>query len=135
MRTLIALLLVAELNLTSAVLAESADLTPDLIDARLSILRASGMRDTDETLRAYETAQDWLNQAASHSRDADNYADALTSAPKREAEVQARIDALDATEAVSAEMAILSRRELEAQLAHRMLNFWEMPIDYPASSD
>lgn len=94
----------------------AAELTADLIDARMGALRASGEDDVDELLTAYETAQNWLDKATSHNRDADNYLDALTRAPQREAAIQARMEALEATQAVTAKIATLSRKELEAEL-------------------
>ena len=117
LRTLITLLLlIVGLNITSAVFAEAAELTTELIDARLSALRAIGAGDTDETLKAYESTLSWLNQAATHNRDKANYLDALTSAPKQEAEIQARIDALEAAEEETADIESFSREELEARL-------------------
>ena len=110
------LLIIVGLNLLSTETAEAAELTPDLIEARLSTLRASGAEDTDETLKAYKAALAWLKVAASHKRDAANYLDQLTSAPKREAEIQAQMDALEATEDTTADIESLSREELEAQL-------------------
>lgn len=69
-------LLIVALNLTLVGLAGAADLTTELIDARISLLRANGAVDTDETLRAYEPVRAWLNQAASHDLDTANYVDA-----------------------------------------------------------
>lgn len=109
-------LLVVALNLTLVTIVGAADLTTELVDARLSILRAGGAVDPDETLRAYESVRAWLNQAASHDRDTANYVDALTSAPMREAEIQVQMDTIEAIPDTFAETEILSRAELKAQL-------------------
>ena len=109
-------LLVVALNLTLVTIVGAADLTTELVDARLSILRAGGAVDTDETLRAYESVRAWLNQAASHDRDTANYVDALTSAPMREAEIQVQMDTIEAIPDTFAGTEILSRAELKAQL-------------------
>ena len=104
------------LYLTSIALVGAAEVTPDLVEARLDALRAGGAGDADELLNAYETAQDWFVKATSHSLDADNYLDAMALAPEREREIQARINTLEMTEAVTPEMRTLSRKELEAEL-------------------
>ena len=115
-RTLIALLLIVVPNFASLAIAEAAELTLQLVASRINTLRASGAENTDETLKTYETTRSWLNQAASQNRDAVNYLAALESAPRREAEILARLDALGSPEQSTGDFEGLSREALEAQL-------------------
>ncbi len=110
------LLLIGGIGITPALFAQTADLTLGLVDARLEILRDSGAASTDEMIQAYEVARNRLNDAASFNRDAARYVDALSSAPRRQTEIQARIDEFDGNEITSEEVAGLSGEELESRL-------------------
>jgi hypothetical protein len=59
------LLLIGGISVTLAAFAQNTDLTFGLVDARLEILRNSGVAGTDEIIQAYEIAQTRLNDAAS----------------------------------------------------------------------
>ena len=115
-KTLITLLLIVGFNFAPVAIAEAAELTLQLVASRISTLRASGAENTDETLKTYETTRSWLNRAASQNRNAVNYLAALESAPRREAEILARLDALGSPEQTTADFDGLSREALEAQL-------------------
>ena len=104
------------LNLTSIRTAGAVDLTIELTDARQSTLRAGGALDSNETLKAYESARTWLRKAASYNQVAANYVDALIDAPRQETEFQQQIDALEAADDSSAEIGTPSQLELKAQL-------------------
>ena len=110
------LLLIGGIGITPALFAQTTDLTLGLVDARLEILRDSGAASTDEMIQAYEVARNRLNDAASFNRDAARYVDALSSAPRRQTEIQARIDEFDGNEITSEEVAGLSGEELESRL-------------------
>jgi potassium efflux system protein len=100
------------LGLALATSGNAAELSLELVDSRLTALEDGG--DGDETLEAYETARDWLGNASAFEQDAAQYVDALTSAPKQEAEIQARMDALETAEDATEVVEGLSREQLEA---------------------
>jgi hypothetical protein len=104
-------------SVTSTLFAQTTDFTLGLVDARLEILRDNGAGSTDELIQAYEIARNRLNDAASFDRDTARYVDALTSAPRLQAEIQARIDGFGGNENTAVEVADLSREELESRLA------------------
>jgi hypothetical protein len=93
------------------------ELTEALVESRIAALRDAGTSDDDATLNAYQGVSGWLKQAASHERDAQAYVDALTSAPDQEAEILARIEALDADGEPAADLAGESVEQLEARMA------------------
>ncbi len=96
---------------------EHPELTPTLIEQRITALRDVGASDSDETIRRYESAQSWLNRAANYARDTARYHAELTEAPQREAQAQARIDAME-SEVVSAdESGSLSQEEFDVELS------------------
>jgi potassium efflux system protein len=99
------------------VLAESIELTAALVEARMKALRTSGASDDNKTLKIYDTALTWLESAASFGTDTKTYLDSLTSSPKREAEIQARIDQGETTESELADASRLTHDELAKQLA------------------
>ena len=96
---------------------EEQELTQALIEQRIAHLREAGTADSDETLKAYEAAQTWLNRAANHARDAATYVADLTEAPQREARAQARLDAMESEDASIDESEILPQEDLEAELS------------------
>jgi len=98
-------------------IAEPVELTSDVVEARIGALRADGAADDDKTLRAYDSALTWLEAAASFDTDAKTYLDSLASAPKREEEIQARIDRGEATKAESIDIENLKPAELGRRLA------------------
>jgi len=110
-------LLIGGIGVAPILFAQPADLTLDLVDARLEILRNSAAANTDEIIQAYEIARTRLDDVASFDRDTARYVDALSSAEKLEAEIQARIDEFDRKEIASVEVAGLSREELNSRLA------------------
>jgi potassium efflux system protein len=95
---------------------EGPELSAALVDQRIATLHEAGAADTDEALRAYEAAKSWLARATSHASDAARYVGELTEAPRREAEIQARIDVMDSEQGVVAKIENLSRQELEVEL-------------------
>ena len=52
--------LTACLSLVATAVAQDSELTAQLIESRLTDLRISGVSATDETVKAYESAQSWL---------------------------------------------------------------------------
>ena len=72
---------------TGATAQPAGDLTLDLVDGRINAPRASGAVDDNEIVVAYQDVRSWLIRAESHTRDAMNYANALSNAPAREAEI------------------------------------------------
>jgi potassium efflux system protein len=108
--------LTASLGLAQAVFAQNLQLTARLIESRMTDLRVSGVEPTDETFRAYESAQSWLRQAASSDRDADNFVDALTTQPQREAEIQLRMDAYQSVRTLDDGTTESSLEELREQI-------------------
>jgi len=113
---LLLLLLIVGLGASQTGFGQSTDLTLSLIDARLQTLRDSTVTGADETIQAYEVAKTRLNNAESFDRDTGTNVEALTSAPRLEAEIQSRIDAFDRSEGTSVELAGLSSEELDSRL-------------------
>jgi len=111
------LLLVAAAGISPPAFAQSSDLTLELIDARLQIIREDGRVPEDEILRGYEVARTRLIDAASFDRDAARYVGALTSSSQREAEIQERIDQLNESVDQPIEISDASFDELASQLA------------------
>jgi len=91
-------------------------LSTTLVDQRLDALRESGSASDSEIVTTYEAVKSLLVEAESHQRDAAQYLEAMTTAPQREAEIQARMDARDEEVAVEAGLDDLERSELEARL-------------------
>lgn len=91
--------------------AKTADLTISLIDASLATLRERSVTGMNETIEAYQVARTRLNSAESFDRDTARYVEALTSAPRLEAEILARIDKFDRNGSTSVELLDLSRDE------------------------
>jgi potassium efflux system protein len=112
----IVLLLSVAANVALAQSTKAAELTTDLIEARLSTLAMSGAEDSNETRKVYETALAWLNAVASHERDAVSYLAQLTSAPRKETAIVARIDALGVTDDDATVIESFSRERLESHL-------------------
>ncbi len=125
------LLLIGGISGTPALIAQTTDLTLSLIDARLESLRISGTARTDEKIQAYEAVRNRLIDAESFNRDTARYVDLLSSAPRRQAEIQARIDDFDDNETTPEEVAGLSREELESRitLVRRELQDSENALD------
>ena len=112
-------LAVAVLLLVAAQVAaaqSSADLTVELVDQRIAVLRASGTPSDNLTLTTYEQARALLNEADSYAREAATYVETLTSAPQREAEIQRRLDELDEGYDPAREIEGLTADELTARL-------------------
>jgi len=104
-------------SVAPAAVAQTTDLALALVDARLESLRDDGAASTDEIIQAYEVARTRLNDAETFDRDTTRYVDALVSAPRLQAEIQARIDGFDGNENTAVEMPGLSSEELESRLA------------------
>ena len=123
------------LALTMAVLAmalapagaaqSEPSLTETLVSQRIEALRASGEMPDEPTLAAYEAVKLWLEQAASHERDAETYVQALTTAPQREAEAQQRLDRLEADQDDVGVPLVPSGTEPQAELAAARLALTE----------
>jgi chromosome segregation ATPase len=75
---------------------EPNQLTQELVSARIQILREAGSQEGSEsTLSAYEQVLNWLGEAEAHAAAETTYLEALTAAPRIEAEIRARIDTND----------------------------------------
>jgi potassium efflux system protein len=115
---LVGRLLVALLAATAfEAAAQPPALTVDLVDQRITTLRASGTPGDNETLTTYEQARALLNEADSYAREAAAFAESLTSAPQREAEIQQRLDESDEAYDPTTEIAALTAEELAMRLA------------------
>jgi hypothetical protein len=103
-------------------LASGADAQPGtelsipLVEQRLVVLRESGSADDSEVVGAYQKVKGLLIEVESHNRDATNYVDAMTTAPQRQAEIQARIDALEEHAEADESLGKLTRGELQMRL-------------------
>ena len=95
---------------------DGPELTRALIDQRIAILREEGASDSEEPLRSYRAAESWLASSQLHRNDAKRFIGELTEAPRREARMQARLDALELVNEVDEALVRLSVQELEAEL-------------------
>lgn len=93
---------------------DGPDLTKSLIDQRIAALREEGVADSDEPLKTYRSIDLWLTSTQLHKSDAARYIGELTEAPRREARIQARLDAMESVQ--DEDIAKLSVQELEAEL-------------------
>jgi len=91
-------------------------LTSALIDQRIAALREEGVADTDEPLKTYRSIDLWLTSTQLHKSDAARYIEELIEAPRREARIQARLDAMASVQDEDKDLAKLSVQELEAEL-------------------
>jgi potassium efflux system protein len=87
--------------------------TVELVDARLHAFD-SVAGDNSEARSTYEKVRRWLRRAASYERDAKAYNETFDSAPKREAKIQERMDAIEADEASTVNVITLPSTEFEA---------------------
>ena len=95
---------------------EPPELTSALVDKRISTLREEGVDDSDEPLKTYRSIDLWLTSTQLHKSDAARYIAELTEAPRREARIQARLDAMHSVQGDSDGIAGMSVQELEAEL-------------------
>ena len=95
---------------------DGPELTRALIDQRIAALRKEGIADSDEPLKSYRAAESWLGSAQLHKSDAARYIGELTEAPRREARIQARLDAAEPVQEVDEDLDSLTVQELEAEL-------------------
>lgn len=95
---------------------EGPDLTSALVDQRIATLRAEGLADTDEPLKTYRSIDLWLTGTQLHKSDAARYIGELTDAPRREARIQARLDAMQSIPGEAEDLGKMSVQELEAEL-------------------
>jgi potassium-dependent mechanosensitive channel len=95
---------------------EDAALSTELVEKRLAALRDGGSADDSDVVKTYEEVRGLLAEAASQDREAAKYVEAMTTSPKREAEIQARIDALDDTQDPDLGLDRLGRADIEARL-------------------
>ena len=77
---------------------DGPDLTSALIDQRIAALRKEGVADSDEPLKTYRSVDLWLTSTQLHESDAARYIGELTEAPRREARIQARLDAMESVQ-------------------------------------
>ena len=82
-----------------------------------AVLRGGGTPSDNATLTTYEQARAFLNEADSFAREATTYAESLTSAPQREAEIQRRLDERDEAYNPAREIEGLTADGLTARLA------------------
>jgi potassium efflux system protein len=95
---------------------DGPDLTSALIDQRIAALHKEGVADSDEPLKTYRSIDLWLTSTQLHKSDAARYIAELTEAPRREARIQARLDAMEPVQDEDEDLATLSAEELEAEL-------------------
>jgi len=93
---------------------DGPDLTSALIDQRIAALHKEGVADSDEPLKTYRSIDLWLTSTQLHKSDAARYIAELTEAPRREARIQARLDAMGPVQ--DEDLATLSVQKLEAEL-------------------
>lgn len=87
-----------------------------LVEQRLDVLRQNGSANDSEVVMAYQRVKDLLIEAESHNRDAANYLGAMTTEPRRQAKIQARIDTFGEHTAADKSLGELTHRELVAKL-------------------
>ena len=95
---------------------EGPDLTGALIDQRIAALREEGIADSDEPLKTYRSIDLWLTSTQVHKSNAARYIEELIEAPRREARIQARLDAMAPVQGEDGDLATMSVQELEAEL-------------------
>jgi len=95
---------------------DGPDLTSALIDQRIAALHKEGVADSDEPLKTYRSIDLWLTSTQLHKSDAARYIAELTEAPRREARIQARLDAMEPVQDEDEDLATLSVQKLEAEL-------------------
>ena len=112
-------LLIIALLLPAAALGQQAPgmLTIPLVEQRLAFLRESGTAADSDIVVAYENVKSLLVQMESHDQDTAHYIATMTTAPQKEAQTQARIDALEETAPPEENLEGLDYDELEARLA------------------
>jgi len=107
----------ALLSIAGATVAQApSSLTVELVDQRIATLRAGGTPNDNTTLTTYEQARSFLNDAGSYAQEVATYAESLTSAPQREAEIQQRLDEQDIYDPAT-ELTGLTTDQLRAKLA------------------
>jgi potassium efflux system protein len=97
-------------------------LSETLVDQRIATLRAAGAADSDDALQTYLAVKSWLTRAESHASDTAKYVAELTAAPRRDAKIQARLDARDSEQEEVEEFENLPRQQLEAKLVLNQTN-------------
>lgn len=90
------------------------ELTRALIDQRIATLRKEGVADSDEPLKTYRAIDLWLTSTELHKSDAARYIKELTDAPRREAAIQGRLDAMQSVQGDNEDLDKLSVQDLEA---------------------
>ena len=95
---------------------EGPELTTALIDQRIAALRKEGVADSDEPLKTYRAIDLWLTSTELHKSDAARYIKELTDAPRREAGIQARLDAMQSVQVNNEDLDKLSVQELESEI-------------------
>jgi potassium-dependent mechanosensitive channel len=93
---------------------DGPELSRALIDQRIAALRKEGVADSDEPLKTYRAIDLWLASTQLHKSDAARYIEELTDAPRREAAIQARLDATSPVQ--DEDLSALSVQDLEAEL-------------------
>ncbi len=112
------ILFIIVLLLPAAVLGQAPGiLTIPLVEERLASLRASGSTADSDIVVAYEKVKSLLVQMESHNQDTAHYTKAMTTAPQKEAEIQARIDAIEEGVPTEESLGELNNDELEARRA------------------
>ena len=93
---------------------DGPELTSALIDQRIATLQKEGVADSDEPLKTYRAIDLWITSTQLHKSDAARYIEELTDAPRREARIQARLDAAPSVQ--EEDLSALSVQDLEAEL-------------------
>jgi potassium efflux system protein len=99
---------------TPAYAQDGPELTSALIDQRIATLQKEGVADSDEPLKTYRAIDLWITSTQLHKSDAARYIEELTDAPRREARIQARLDAAPSVQ--EEDLSALSVQDLEAEL-------------------
>ena len=111
------ILLIFCLILPDAVLGQASGiLTIPLVDQRLASLGESGSASDSNIVVAYEQVKSLLVQVESHNQDAAHYVETMTTAPQREAEIQARVDTIEKDVHTDDSLEELTNDELKARL-------------------
>ena len=112
-----------------AALAQSDDqLSQKLVAARIQTISDSGNEeDIDTTLKVYDQALNWLKEADAFALSTERYTEALTTAPRDEALIRARMDAIDpdASDIDPEKLSNLSWPELQKQSSAKRLELRE----------
>lgn len=110
------LLLMISCGLAAEVNDKPFNLTIELVEKRITNLQTEGIKNSSRITKDYKVALGCLKIVKAYDLDVSGHLKMLTEAPKQEAEIQARMDAIASTKYISQGSGERSRQELEAQL-------------------